>query len=111
MTFPQSLRKGPPRAVTPSPPGERETYQPASGPPLAWRTQDRISRCRGLGYCVIEVHEFDPERPHARPAIEYRVYREAHGFPVGTAIGSFATPNAAQRRAELLGERSSRESS
>jgi len=111
MNLPRSRRGGSARPAPPRELAERERRQPSAGPSLAWRTQDRISRCRGLGYCVIEVHEFDPERPQARPAIEYRVYHEAHGFPVGAAIGCFSSRHAAQCRAETLGAGASREES
>lgn len=78
------------------------TPEPPS-PEWGWRTQERISRCRGLDYCVIEVHEFDLERPQQRPPnVEYRVYADAHGFPVGEALASFPTREAAQRHAEAL---------
>jgi len=98
MNAPQTVRSDP---VSP----ESELPE-ASG----WRTQDRISRCRGLGYCVIEVHEFDLERPAERsPNVEYRVYADARGFPVGEAVASFSTLEAAQRRAEALGARSREE--
>lgn len=71
--------------------------------PPHWYAQERISRCRGLGYCVIEVHEFDPRAGSGPPRVAYRVYREARGFPVGEFVARFDTLEAARRHAEALG--------
>lgn len=103
MNAPQARR---PVASDPRSPERESDLSEAPG----WRTQERISRRRGLGFCVIEVHEFDVDRPTQRPpTIEYRVYADVRGFPVGEAVASFPTLEAAQRHAEALGARSSEE--